>query len=254
MAMRYWFCGILLGLAGVVGSACTPQPSITPSEAVGMVRTGRPLLSCRESCLNEWRRVEPQAQQYAAAGRWDELAAAVLRVGYQDDLTEFYLARAAEGLGYPGAAAGYYRRSLDLSGTTIGCANLSRQCGGVALPRTALMRLAAIDQQLDRGPRRPRSPRRPEQGPGEPPAPPGPSDSAAPSELSPPPTDAAAPVPSPPAPAPSFAPPGPVFGPPAPSVAPSAQATAPAAPKPVPAGPRSPPPGSDYIEPPPLPR
>jgi hypothetical protein len=139
-------CPVLIGLAG-----CAAQPAaVTPAEAVAQLRTGQPLLHCRDACVGEWQRAQPQAAQLAAAGRWAELAALTIRVGYQDDLSLYYLGQAAEGLGYPGAAASYYRQSTYVAGTTIACSNLSRVCGGMAFPRAAQMRLAAIDRRLSR--------------------------------------------------------------------------------------------------------
>jgi hypothetical protein len=213
--MRGWlWAGVVgVGCAALVG--CAGQfASVTPAEAVARLRTGQPLLRCRESCLAAWQRTEPQAVQLAAAARWQELAVLVLRVGYQDDLTLYYLGRAAEGIGYPGAAASYYRQSMELSGTSISCRYLSRVCGGVALPREASLRLARIDRELSRRFRR-RAPPRP---------------AASPSETMPAASEVAEPAPAGAEPFP--APPPPPPPPPAPS--------------PVP------PHGSDYIEPPPI--
>jgi hypothetical protein len=49
-------------------------------------------------------------------------------------------------MGYRAAAASYYRQSMQLSGTSISCQYLSRQCGGVSLPRAAAARLAAVER------------------------------------------------------------------------------------------------------------
>jgi hypothetical protein len=76
----------------------------------------------------------------------------VMRTGYQDDLSLYYLGRAAEGSGFKKAAASYYRQSIELSGTSISCVYLSGLCGGVSLPIAASQRLAAVE--------RPSSPRR----------------------------------------------------------------------------------------------
>jgi hypothetical protein len=230
----------LLGLVGLLTAGCAERAAVTSAEAVAMLQIGRPLLSCREPCLSEWRRVEPQAEQLAAGGRWADLAAVVLRVGYQDDLTEYYLARAAEGLGYAGAAAGYYRRSIDLSGTALSCANMSRLCGGVALPRSAVARLATIDQELERRYRRGGRPvRRPGAGPTDATQPnPGAVNPAAPPAEALPaaPAEPAVPTPSP------VAAPGPLITPSPP----------PPAPNPVPPPRPAAPTASDYIEPPPV--
>jgi hypothetical protein len=137
-----------LGLAGCAGR------SIKPADALAQLSAARPVLTCREPCLAEWQRTQPQAAQLEAAGRSQELAVLVMQVGYQDDLSLYYLGRAAEGLGYRAAAATYYRQSTQLSGTSIACQHLSRQCGGVALPRMASLRLAAVERMLN--PPRPR--------------------------------------------------------------------------------------------------
>src|SRR5712692_1424246 len=184
--MSKWRCGNLMALGCVVLAGCgAPSGPVTPAEAVAQLRTGRPLLNCREACLAEWQRAEPQAAQLAAGRGWADLAALTVRIGYQDDLSLYYLGQAAEGLGYPAAAASYYRQSTYLSGTAISCQNLSRICGGMVLPRATLLRLAAIERGLNR----PR-PRRAVPGPQEPEAPAG-----APEEIAEPvPLEAAPPV------------------------------------------------------------
>lgn len=163
----------LLALGSLVLAGCAEQPAaINPAEAMALLRTGRPALRCRESCLAEWQQAQPQAAQLAAGGRSQELAVLVMRIGYQDDLSLYYLGRAAEGMGYRGAATSYYRQSMQLSGTAISCQNLSRQCGGVVLPLAASSRVAAIDRALNRPkPRRagaaPRGPETPGAAPEE---------------------------------------------------------------------------------------
>jgi hypothetical protein len=192
--------GRLLVLGCLALAACaTPHP-VSPADTVAL-RTGEPLLRCRQECLAAWRRAEPQAAELDAAGRWSDLAALVESVGYQDDLSLYYLGRAAEGLRYPAAAASYYRQSTTLSGTSISCLNLSRLCAGIELPQAALQRLAAIDRALTR--RRPRH----LQSTGRPPL--GPEAAPAEAEPEPPITgEALAPVPGePPAPPPPPPPP-----------------------------------------------
>src|SRR5438045_1322661 len=79
--------------------------AVTPQQALASVQTGQPLLSCREPCLAAWQAAQPQAAQLAAGRHWGDLAALVLGVGYEDDLSLYYLGNAAEGIGYPAAAA-----------------------------------------------------------------------------------------------------------------------------------------------------
>lgn len=149
--MRHRHCGILMAFALFAVAGCVAQPAeIATTEAVARLRTGETLLTCRDACLAAWQRAQPQAVQLAAAGSWADLAALVLGVNYQDDLTLFYLGQAAEGLGYPGAAASFYRQSTYLSGTAASCGYASRLCAGLDLPGVAYRRLAAIDRSLRR--------------------------------------------------------------------------------------------------------
>jgi hypothetical protein len=71
-----------------------------------------------------------------------------MRTDYQDDLSLYYLGRAAEGMGFNPSAASYYRQSIELSGTSISCTNLSRLCGGLTLPTDAVRRLRVVQQLL----------------------------------------------------------------------------------------------------------
>ena len=151
MRKGYWArlvlleCLILVGCAGQMGRLANEQPA----KLLGRLQTGRPLLDCREPCLDEWRRIQPQAAELDARAKWQDLAVLVLRTGYQDDLSLYYLGRAAQGLGYLGAAASYYRQSMQLSGTSISCEHRSRLCGGAVLPRVASLRLEAIKRELN---------------------------------------------------------------------------------------------------------
>jgi hypothetical protein len=213
-------------MGGLALAGCAEQRTpISAADAVALVQSGRALLSCREACLAAWQSAQPQAARLDAARRWPELGALVLQVGYEDDLSLYYLGRVAEGIGFPGAAASYYRQSTRFSGTANACASLSRLCGGVALPRAAWLRLAAIDQRLSPPPRRRTAPGRAE------PAVPAPNEP----EISPAETVEA---PPPPAPVP--------IAPASPAVLP-----APAAPTPpVRGGPAA----HEFIEPPPAAR
>ena len=139
-------------------AGCVQQsPAVDPVAAVAQLSTGAPLLRCRADCVADWRRAQPYAAQLEAVGRWSELAALVITINYQDDLTLYYLARAAEGLGYPTAAVSYYRQSTYISGTSLSCQHESGVCGGVVLPNAALARIEALESEARRP--RPRPPR-----------------------------------------------------------------------------------------------
>jgi hypothetical protein len=148
--MRKWWYRGLVALACASMAGCAERANtVNPAETLALLRAGRPLLACREPCLAGWRGAQPQAAQLDASARWHDLALLLVRVGYEDDLSLYYLGRAAEGIGYRAAAAGYYRQSTQLSGTSIACRHLSRLCGGVTLPRAAALRVAAIERELN---------------------------------------------------------------------------------------------------------
>src|SRR5919112_225745 len=137
--MRKLCCGSLAAMVGLMLTGCVQQnPTVDPVVAVAQVSTGAPLLRCRADCVADWRRTQPDAAQLDAAAQWSDLAALVITINYQDDLTLYYLARAAEGLGYQSAAASYYRQSTYISGTSLSCQHESGICGGVVLPDAAL--------------------------------------------------------------------------------------------------------------------
>jgi hypothetical protein len=124
--------------------------NVSRSELLAQLQLGHSVLRCREGCLPVWRDAQPRAAQLDASDQWGDLAVLVMRTDYQDDLSLYYLGKAAEGMGFYPAAAAYYRQSMELSGTSISCANLSRLCGGLTLPVGAAHRLSVVQQQLNR--------------------------------------------------------------------------------------------------------
>lgn len=191
-------CRLLFALAVALSmaalAACTPEVApVSPEQRLAMIPTGEPLLSCRADCLAAWRAAEPQAETLAARRHWTDLALLVLRVNYEDDLTVYYLAEAAQGMGYRAAAASYYRQSIKLSAGPASCLVYSRLCGGVSLPRAAQGRLAALGRLVPR--RRPSVPERSAPRAEEPVAAPAPPPAPVPEPVAPPPTVVVAPPP-----------------------------------------------------------
>ena len=104
--MRKWCRGGLVATACLALFGCAERAdTVKPAETLAQLRAGRALVSCRDPCLAEWRRVQPQAAQLDAAAQWQDLAVLLARAGYQDDLSLYYLGRAAEGLAAREAAA-----------------------------------------------------------------------------------------------------------------------------------------------------
>jgi hypothetical protein len=150
----------VIGLIGLFLSGCAGSSgdnrdaNVERPELLAQLQLGRSVLRCREACLPAWRDVQPRAARLEASSQWGDLAVIVIRTGYQDDLSLYYLGRAAEGLGFYPAAVSDYRQSMELSGTSISCANLSRLCGGVMLPADAARRLSIAQQRAKPIPRR----------------------------------------------------------------------------------------------------
>jgi hypothetical protein len=197
--MRREVCVGLFALFCLAVAGCAARPAaVTPEQGMALLPTGEPVLRCRAACVAQWRAAEPQAVRLEREGRWRELAWLVLSVGYQDDLTLYYLGRAAAGLGYPVGALSYYRQSQQLAGTSLSCRFASGLCGGLDLPRLSRLYATRLERELQ--PRRRRLRRRP-------PAPehevPPPAEAAPPPSIAPlPPPPIAPPPPPPPPPGP----------------------------------------------------
>ena len=130
------------------GGSDDPYHTMTRAELLAQLQLGHSVLRCREACLANWRDAQPRAAQFDARHQWGDLAVLVMRTDYQDDLSLYYLGRAAEGMEFNPSAASYYRQSIELSGTSISCTNLSRLCGGLTLPTDAVRRLRVVQQLL----------------------------------------------------------------------------------------------------------
>jgi predicted Zn-dependent protease len=92
-------------------------------------KRGETKLDCRLQCSlayerrrTDWKQLHSRAQ-----------------VGYQSDLSYFYLGEAARGLGLKDAAQAYYRRALD-AGASYGCGD---GCEGFDVPKLAKARLSS---------------------------------------------------------------------------------------------------------------
>jgi hypothetical protein len=104
-------------------NACTMKnANVPPGELMHQFQAGQAMLNCSmEECGLGWIHDLPNAAALEATGRWEELALSVMRIGYGDDLSYYYLGRAAENLGYLQAAQRYYRMAEQLSVTQMAC-------------------------------------------------------------------------------------------------------------------------------------
>jgi hypothetical protein len=121
------------------------MPELTADEVLRRLQAGEPMSDCRAACLEAWRAKRATALVLNETRRWTELAVLVMQTGYTDDLTYFYLGRAAEGLGYRDAAKTYYQVSARLSAAGLACIKENPDfCNGQSLPAAAEVRLAEL--------------------------------------------------------------------------------------------------------------
>src|SRR5207237_1704654 len=126
-------------------SCAVRMPEVTNDEVLRRLQAGEPMVDCRAACLEAWRARRTAALVLNETRRWTELAALVMQTGYTDDLTYFYLGRAAEGLGYRDAARTYYQVSARLSAAGLACIKENPDfCNGQRLPAAAEARLAEL--------------------------------------------------------------------------------------------------------------
>src|SRR5690349_12187264 len=94
---------VLAALATMI-SGCSSVPSSglasqSHGAALGdQFKTGEARLGCRWHCALTWGLYRNEANVLYKAQAWNDLALNVLRIGYADDLSYFYLGKAAEGL------------------------------------------------------------------------------------------------------------------------------------------------------------
>jgi len=133
-------CSVLL-----LASCGTTPPEIPPDELVQRLQAGEPALECGSPCRDAWNTNRTTALLLNEARQWRELAVLVMQIGYTNDLTYYYLGRAAEGLGFGDAAKTYYQISVRLTSTGITCAaDGASYCNGQMFPAAAEGELAQL--------------------------------------------------------------------------------------------------------------
>ena len=118
---------------------------IPPDVLLQRLRAGDPLLECNFGCRDEWNVNRTTSLILNESRRWPELAGLVMQIGYVNDLTYYYLGRAAEGLGYRDAAKTYYQISERLTVSGRACsAEGPNFCNGEVFPAAAQARLVDL--------------------------------------------------------------------------------------------------------------
>jgi hypothetical protein len=158
----------------VLASCVTTPPEVPPDELIRRLQAGEPALECGLPCQDAWRANRTTALVLNETRQWRELAVLVMQIGYTNDLTYYYLGRAAEGLGFWDAAKTYYRISVRLTSAGITCrAEGADYCNGQVFPAAAQTELAELTAPPPTPPRPSKThPAQPEHRPPAKPTPP----------------------------------------------------------------------------------
>jgi predicted aspartyl protease len=130
-------------------TGCGQQASINDPAVLAVMKTrfaaGDAMMLCRLNCSGNYGYHRQELYQDYTTQNWDDMVDTLLTIGNDNDQSWFYLASAAEGLGYHDAAQKYYLRSLNAHYPCKGIINL---CDGLDLPNLTFARLAALDDRL----------------------------------------------------------------------------------------------------------
>jgi len=134
----------LFGFAeiGPVDTAGRPVNDVMPVFQKGEIR-----LSCDLQCTEAWGANRNNVKRLHDLKRWKKLALETAKVGYRSDQAYYYLARAAEGLGYTKAAKTYYKLALE-SPTKCEANILINNCDGLEFPAAVYERQNVIAKRI----------------------------------------------------------------------------------------------------------
>jgi hypothetical protein len=141
-----WRTACAAGTALLVLTSCgTTTPELPPDELLRRLQAGEPVVDCGLPCREAWRANRTTALLLDETRHWRDLALLVMRIGYINDLTYYYLGRAGEGLGFPDAAKTYYQISVRLTSAGITCTTEgANYCNGQVFPAAAQAQLASL--------------------------------------------------------------------------------------------------------------
>jgi hypothetical protein len=111
-------------------------------------RSGQASLPCGDGleCGLKWAGAKPTIDRYVQANDWNGLAESVLSVGFDTDLSWYYLGAAAQNLGNNRAARVYYEASIQRTnaGGLAACNASLGLCDSINLPMDAQRMLAEV--------------------------------------------------------------------------------------------------------------
>jgi len=121
--------------------AASPDTLSFVAEPFEKFRRGESVFECRFECVFGYGSSRGAWKELYGRQAWRDLAVAVLKVGYDGDLSYFLLGEAANALGLKEAAQVYYARALAAEKEGKGCAGLPDTCEGLEVKRLSLQAL-----------------------------------------------------------------------------------------------------------------
>ena len=140
--------------------ACSPQHAqLTPQlkeKLVTDMTSGNLPATCQFDCYWSFLQNQREMKSLYLAGSWKPLAEKVTQVGHENEVSYFYLGRAAEELGYTTGAIAFYKHSVDLAqdGVSHHSCKDYEECLTVG-HTAALTRLAALSRAAKQTPTEP---------------------------------------------------------------------------------------------------
>ena len=127
----------------LVASACAVDPRdldrSSQTQAMDSFRRGEIRLTSFVATAPRWGLNRARLKALHDAERWQELALRIVILNHGEDLSWYYLGRAAEGMGYRDAARIYYRRAQTAA---FKCIGLFDNCDGIHVLGLSIQRLA----------------------------------------------------------------------------------------------------------------
>ncbi len=138
-----------LSLALLCGACAGRIDQISPQNVGPLVDQfvdGNAVLDCELSCAGKFGFNRQAMLAMSQSGDWANLARTVISIGYNQDLSWFYLGLSAQGLGLGDAAVTYYTKALD---TPRYCNNgSSNVCDGFVFPDDIYAQLDVMGVKL----------------------------------------------------------------------------------------------------------
>lgn len=107
--------------------------------------SGKANMDCYVTCSAKFGANQAAMRQMHDNGQWDGLAKLVITIGYDQDISWYYLGRSAEGLGLRKAAMTYYQKAIN---TKNKCNMMMiNVCSGLSFPESINQRLSVINAQ-----------------------------------------------------------------------------------------------------------